>query len=42
MSDAEWQALIEAMEELGPTPLSEVETLQTEILRQYRSDDPLV
>ena len=42
MAAAEWQALEHATEELGPEPLSKVEEAQTEILRHYRSEDPLV
>jgi hypothetical protein len=42
MSDAEWEALAAAMEELGPMPLSAVEAAQARVLQQYRTDDPLV
>ena len=38
----ELQALTEAMKELGPMPLTKVEAVQLEILRKFRSDDPLV
>lgn len=42
MTAEEWQALAEAMEELGPMSLTAVEAVQLEILRKFRSDDPLV
>lgn len=42
MSAAEWQALKDAMKELGPMPLSEVQAAQARLLQHYRSDDPLV
>ncbi len=42
MTAEKWQALAEAMEELGPMSLTAVEAVQLEILRKFRSDDPLV
>lgn len=41
-SEAEWQALTEAMEELGPMPLSWVQEVQNEILKHYRTEDTFV
>lgn len=42
MSPAAWQALVDAMETLGPMPLSAVEVEQARILEKFRSDDPVV
>lgn len=42
MSTEAWQALTDAIEELGPLPLSVVEVEQARVLEKYRSDDPLV
>ena len=42
MSAQEWQALVDAMEELGPLRQTEVEAAQVQILQKFRSDDPLV
>ena len=42
MTAAEWRALVEATEALGPMPQTAVEAVQLEILRKFRSDDPLV
>ena len=41
-SEAEWQALTDAMEELGPMPLSWVQEVQNEILKHYRTEDTFV
>ncbi len=42
MSTDAWQALTDAMEALGPLPLSAVEVEQARVLEKYHSDDPLV
>ncbi len=42
MTAEEWQTLVDATEKLGPIPLTAVEAVQLEILRKFRSDDPLV
>lgn len=42
MSADAWTALAEALEELGPMPLSTVEAEQAQVLAKFRTDDPLV
>ncbi|MBT4101129.1 MAG: hypothetical protein HOM68_18085 [Gemmatimonadetes bacterium] len=42
MSPAAWQALVDAMEALGPMPMSAVEVEQARILEKFRTDDPVV
>lgn len=42
MDDGEWQALQQAIEALGPVPLSAVQAAQARALQVYRTEDPMV
>lgn len=42
MDAAAWQALVDAIDALGPVPASTVEVEQARFVQQYRSDDPLI